>query len=170
MSHVEVWLRGPIDGVAPMLQPLVHAFLQAAEDVERLVTGLGEADVWREPGGAASAGFHCRHLAGSTDRLLAYARGEALSEAQIAEMKREKQAGDPPETAASLVERVHASMTRAVAQIRGTDTGQLATPREVGRARLPSTVIGLLFHAAEHATRHAGQLATTVKIVRGQKD
>jgi hypothetical protein len=37
----------------------------------------------------------------------------------------------------------------------------------VGRARLPSTVFGLLFHVAEHTQRHAGQAITTAKIVRG---
>jgi hypothetical protein len=35
----------------------------------------------------------------------------------------------------------------------------------VGRGRLPSTVIGLLFHAAEHTQRHAGQVVTTARIV-----
>ena len=37
--------------------------------------------------------------------------------------------------------------------------------REVGRARLPSTVLGLLFHGAEHTQRHVGQIITTAKIV-----
>jgi uncharacterized damage-inducible protein DinB len=32
---------------------------------------------------------------------------------------------------------------------------------------VPSNVRGLLFHAAEHATRHVGQIITTIKIVRG---
>jgi hypothetical protein len=38
--------------------------------------------------------------------------------------------------------------------------------RQVGRAQLPSTVLGLLFHAAEHAQRHVGQLVTTSKVIR----
>jgi hypothetical protein len=42
------------------------------------------------------------------------------------------------------------------------------TTRAVGRAQLPSTVIGLLFHGAEHSARHAGQIATLAKVVRGQ--
>jgi uncharacterized damage-inducible protein DinB len=36
----------------------------------------------------------------------------------------------------------------------------------VGRAKLPSTVLGLLFHAAEHTQRHVGQLLVTAKVVR----
>ena len=43
----------------------------------------------------------------------------------------------------------------------------LLEARAVGRARLPTTVLGLLFHAAEHSQRHAGQVVTTAKIVRG---
>jgi hypothetical protein len=35
--------------------------------------------------------------------------------------------------------------------------------RLVGRLKLPSTVVGLLFHAAEHTQRHVGQAATTRK-------
>jgi hypothetical protein len=46
----------------------------------------------------------------------------------------------------------------------------LLEPRAVGRARLPSTVLGLIFHAAEHTTRHVGQLITTLKVVRGPVD
>jgi len=54
---------------------------------------------------------------------------------------------------------------RALAQFRSIDAVSLDEPRAVGRARLPSTVIGLLFHAAEHAQRHAGQGITTARIV-----
>ena len=36
----------------------------------------------------------------------------------------------------------------------------------VGRAGLPTTVLGLLFHAAEHSTRHAGQAITTALLLR----
>ena len=43
----------------------------------------------------------------------------------------------------------------------------LLEPRAVGRQRLPSTVLGLLYHAAEHATRHTGQAVTTTTILRG---
>jgi hypothetical protein len=32
---------------------------------------------------------------------------------------------------------------------------------------LPTTVVGLLIHCAEHTQRHVGQMVTTAKIVRG---
>ena len=34
--------------------------------------------------------------------------------------------------------------------------------------RLPPTVIGLLFHAAEHTMRHVGQLLVTVAVIRNK--
>jgi hypothetical protein len=56
---------------------------------------------------------------------------------------------------------------RGFDQLRATPGLSLLDERKVGRAGLPSTVIGLLFHAAEHATRHVGQAITTAKILRG---
>ena len=44
----------------------------------------------------------------------------------------------------------------------------LTEERKVGRAGLPSTTLGLLFHVAEHATRHAGQALTTALILSGK--
>jgi uncharacterized damage-inducible protein DinB len=38
--------------------------------------------------------------------------------------------------------------------------------RTVGRKQLPSSVMGLLFHAAEHTMRHAGQLLVTVQVLQ----
>jgi uncharacterized damage-inducible protein DinB len=40
--------------------------------------------------------------------------------------------------------------------------------RKVGRAGLPSTVLGLVFHAAEHTMRHVGQLLVTVRLLQGR--
>ncbi|MFN2566652.1 MAG: DinB family protein [Gemmatimonadaceae bacterium] len=164
----EVWLRGPVPGIAPLLQPVAHALLQAREDVHRVVTPLANDALWARPEGAASVGFHVRHAAGSLDRLFTYARGEALSEAQRAALVREtapEEQGNA--SAAELVGAFEAQVERALAQLRGTAEDRLTEPREVGRARLPSTVLGLLFHAAEHTQRHVGQTITTAKVVEG---
>jgi hypothetical protein len=165
--HPEVWLRGPVPAIPSALSPVAHALLQAREDVDRLASDLTLAELWFAPGGAASAGFHLEHLAGALDRLFTYARDESLSDTQVAAMKREGQPGDPPRPVATLLAVVHAAIDRALDQLKATGVGSLQDVRLVGRARLPSTVIGLLFHAAEHAQRHAGQLATTVKVIRG---
>ena len=160
----EAWLRGPVPGVAPALMPVAHALLQAREDVERVATEATAEELWQRPGGAASAGYHLQHLAGSLDRLFTYARGEPLDDAQRAALLRE---GTPGATGRELVAEVLAQIDRALEQLRATPAERLTDAREVGRARLPSTVLGLLFHGAEHTSRHAGQLVTTLKVVRG---
>jgi hypothetical protein len=164
-ARPEVWLRGPIPGVPNALQPAAHALLQAQEDLERVAAVLSTDALWARPGGVASVGFHVRHAAGSLERLLTYARGEALSPGQIAAVAREGEPGEPPADASSLLASLGDSVLRALAQFRSTDAASLGEPRAVGRARLPSTVVGLLFHAAEHAQRHAGQAITTARIV-----
>ena len=90
MDKPEAWLRGPVDGIDPMLMPVAHALIQAREDVEGLVSRVPAAAVWERPGGAASVGFHVRHLGGALDRLLTYARGEALSDTQRAALKADR--------------------------------------------------------------------------------
>jgi hypothetical protein len=163
-SLPEVWLRGPLPDYAPTLMPVAQALLQVREDVERVAGQATAEELWRRPGGAASAGYHLRHLGASLDRLLTYARGEPLSEAQRTALAEEGASGSP---AFVLVSAVLAQIDRALEQLRRTPAESLALPREVGRARLPSTVLGLLFHAAEHSSRHAGQLITTLKVIRG---
>lgn len=163
-ARPEVWLRGPVEGVPAPLQPAAHAILQAREELHRAVAGLDDALLWARPGGAAAVGFHLRHVAGVVDRLLAYAEGRALDDAQRAALAAE---GEPGATAAELLALVDAAVDRAVAAYRAADPATLHAPRAVGRAGLPSTVLGLLFHAAEHAQRHAGQAGTTATVVRG---
>ncbi len=161
----EVWLRGPVPGIAPIFQPVAHALEQVREDVHALAPGV-PADVLWSARGAASAGFHLLHLAGALDRLLTYARGEGLDEAQRAAAKAEA-APHPELDGTALARHVAAAIDRALAQVRATDPATAQDARPVGRAGLPSTVLGLLFHAAEHAARHAGQFITTVKLTRG---
>jgi hypothetical protein len=169
MSEPEVWLRGPVEDVTPMLQPVAHGLLQCRLEVRATVPSLAAAQIWARPGGAASAGYHVRHAIGSLDRLLTYARGQQLSREQLAGLRQEAQADEREGIADALVAEFDAAVERALAQLRATDPSSLLEPREVGRARLPSTVIGLLFHAAEHTQRHVGQLVTTAKILNGSE-
>ena len=164
----EAWQRGPVPGVDPLLMPVAHALLQVQEDLLALAARVPEEHTWTRPGGAAAIAFHVRHIGGSTDRLLTYARGDALSDAQRAAAKAES-VDDPPRPAIrQLVDETVSALDRALDQVRATPRESLLEPREVGRLRLPSTTIGLLFHAAEHATRHAGQALTTARILSGR--
>lgn len=165
MSQPEFWMRGVrVEGIGDALQPVAHALLQAVEDLESAASGLSVDELWARPGGAASAGFHIRHLAGSLDRLTTYARGEQLSDAQLAFLRAEQ---EPGASADELMAHVRATIHRALDQLRVTPDASLDEPRRVGRKGLPSSVRGLLYHAGEHTSRHTGQVVTTAKIVRG---
>lgn len=162
----ELWLSGPIVGVDPLLMPAAHALLQSMEDVQAATADLSVEELWQKPGTAAPVGFHLKHLAGSTDRLLTYARGERLNDAQKAALADEKGAGTPLTDAASLLATLRATIDAVLDQLRGIDPASLTNEMPVGRSA-SSTVLGLIFHAAEHSQRHAGQIVTTVKIIRG---
>ena len=131
---------------------------------------LSADHLWVRPAGAPSVGFHVRHAAGSLDRLFTYARGEALSAVQHGFLANEAEPGASPPSAMAamaLAEEFERQVDRALAQLRGTAEATLLEPRGVGRLQLPSTVLGLLVHAAEHTQRHVGQIVTTARIVRG---
>ncbi len=161
----EAWLRGPVEGVTPELQPVAHALVQAREDLERIEPLLADEKLWESPGQAASAGFHLRHLAGSTDRLLTYARGEQLSQEQKRYLATEKEP-QPDLSVEFLLAEVRDVLDRALAHLGSVQGTTLDDERLVGRGKLPSNVRGLLYHAGEHATRHMGQLITTLKVNR----
>lgn len=167
MSRPEVWLRGePVAGVPALLQPVAHSLLQCVEEARAVVAPLDADALRRRPGGAASCAYHLRHASGSLDRLTTYARGAMLDDAQLAALAAEGREDEAAEGAA-LLSALERQVEAALAQLRATETATLTEPRDVGRARLPSTVVGLLFHAAEHTQRHVGQLVTTAKVVQG---
>jgi hypothetical protein len=165
-TRPEVWLRGPVDGVPPMLQPVAHALLQAREEVDSIMQAFPDGRLWARPAGVAAVGFHLQHLTGVLSRLFTYARGEALSEAQMAALKAEEMPPHDGATSRELVEAFHRQVDRTIEELRATRETTLSEPRTVGRGKLPSTVLGLMVHAAEHAQRHVGQLLVTARIVR----
>lgn len=165
-SLPEVWMRGPVAGVPDLLQPVAHAILQAREEVSKLMAGFPDELLWMKPAGVASPGYHLQHLTGVLDRLFTYARGEALTEEQLLGLSQE---GLSQGNVAELVGRFDRQIDSAIVQLKGTTQDSLTQFRGVGRKQLPSTVIGLLFHAAEHTQRHVGQLLVTVAILRAEE-
>lgn len=165
MANTEWWQRGPIEGVPAVLQPVAHILLQVRESVAEMVPGLSEGEWNRRPAGVASAAFHVRHITGVIDRLFSYARGQALSAEQLAAIKLE---GGPLAIAdvARVLESLSNQVDTAIAELKTVDVTTLGDFRGVGRAQLPSTVIGCLVHGAEHAMRHVGQLSVTIRVVR----
>jgi uncharacterized damage-inducible protein DinB len=144
----EPWLRGPIPGIDPLTAPVLYAFIQAREDLARYTENLTTAQLW-----SSKVGFHIRHIARSTDRLIMYLKGEQLTPEQLGE-------GEPGASREELLAELDSAFNRAEAVIRAIDPATLAEPREVGRKKLPTTVIGLLTHIAEHTQRHVGQAIT----------
>ena len=162
MDLPEPWMRGPIEGVHPLLAPLLFSFQMAREDLAKFTQGLPRERLWSAPYGFASVGFHILHIAGSTNRLMTYLQGRELSPAQLKEMEDEKSPRElSREELLATLERAFAS---AEAILRSIDTATLAEPRTVGRKRLPTTVIGLLTHTAEHTQRHVGQAISAAKL------
>jgi uncharacterized damage-inducible protein DinB len=161
----EHWLRGPLTGVAPLLQPVAHALLQAREEVNALLVGFPDALLWERPGRVASPGFHLQHLAGVLDRLFTYAMDRALDPHQLKDLAGEGEPQLGQATVAELLNRFNIQIDKALVQVAETREAELLLPRSVGRARIPSTLLGLLFHAAEHTQRHVGQLLVTVRVL-----
>jgi uncharacterized damage-inducible protein DinB len=168
-SLPEAWLRGPVAGVTEELHPVAHTLVGVSEEMHRLLSGLEHDALWAPVAGGWSIGQHVRHLAASTLRLVAYAEGRALTAGERAAALAE---GEPPATlysAGQLLAELDTAFqtTHGALQAHSAHPEALGDFRGVGRARLPSTVRGLLFHAAEHAQRHAGQVAILVRVMRG---
>ena len=161
----EPWMRGAVDGVPPLLQPVAHSLIFVREELQRVLPSLTVDQLWARPSGAASIGFHVRHLIGSLDRLFTYSRGEALSDEQLRALKSEAEAGEPPADPPGCSARPRPRSSRPWRKSARRQQEALLQPRGVGRQQLPSTVIGLLFHAAEHAQRHVGQVVTTARVL-----
>lgn len=163
-TQPEIWLRGSLPGIPALLQPTAHAVLQARDDLETALQKFPDNRLWDRFAGVASVGFHLQHIAGVQDRMLTYARGEALSDAQFIDLKQEGQPTAGQTSVAELLTHLSTQTDHTVAFLSQTNPATLTDFRTVGHAELPSTVIGLLFHAAEHSMRHVGQCLVTARV------
>ena len=165
MGKPEVWLRGPLANIPPLLQPVAHALLQAREEINALMAGFPDELLWAKPAGLASAGFHLQHLSGVLNRLFTYARAQQLNQQQLEALAAEGKPGDTLYYTAELVELFNRQVDGAIDELSHIDEATLKDYRDVGRGKLPSTVMGLYVHSAEHTMRHAGQLLVTVRVL-----
>lgn len=162
----EPWLRGTLQDVPAVIRAVLHALELAREDAERWCGDLTGVEVNARPAGLPSVAFLLRHIAGSVDRLLTYAEGDDLSEAQLAELRREADGAVPH----VLLREFGGSIELASQRARGFIGADIESQRFVGRKRLPTTIGGLLVHVAEHTQRHVGQMITTAKVVKAARD
>lgn len=161
----EYWLRGKIEGFPDLLQPVAHSLMQSKLEVKKYMLNFPEELLWKKPAGRASVGFHLQHLCGVLDRLLTYSEAKNLSETQLNYLKNE---GVPNSAFLSnfLIEEFNKKVDEVMGKLKNIPEASLTEFRGVGRKQLPSTVIGLLFHAAEHTQRHIGQLLVSVSVLK----
>ncbi len=164
-TQPEVWLRGAQNEFPVLLQPIVFALQQAQEDVAKYTFNFPDKLLYERPGNAASVAFHLQHLSGVLDRMFTYAENMPLKEAQLKWLQSEGKAPEKYTSAEELVRIFNQQIETSLQKLKSIDINMLTEPRGVGRQQLPSTVFGLLIHAAEHTQRHVGQLLVTVKVL-----
>jgi len=162
VSAPEPWMRRTHQDLDSLRRGVVHALELALEDAERWAANLNDDAIESRPASLPSVAFHLRHMVRSLDRLLTYAEDRQLSPHQLAALATEH---DPAPEALTLRE-FRDGLTEAIARIKRVNDKTFEDPRGIGRARLPTTVGGLLLHCAEHTQRHAGQMVTTAKLVQ----
>ena len=160
----EVWLRGPLEEIPALLQPVAHALLQAEEELYNYLSFFPDKLLHEQPAGVASVAFHLKHIVGVLDRMVTYSINSALSDEQFTYLKKEK-IFESSDSVESLLKAVSKQVKITIQFLQQVPTSTLSDFRPVGRKQLPSTVIGLLFHAAEHTQRHVGQVYVTSRIL-----
>jgi uncharacterized damage-inducible protein DinB len=164
-QQLEVWMRGPIPGIPSLLQPVAHALLQAQEEIHTQLKDFPASRLWDTPFDCASVAFHLQHIKGVLDRLFTYAESKSLSEEQLSDLAAEGKM-QAHITLHSLLAALDAQIMISLTKLKATEEYALAVPRGIGRKQIPTTLGGLLFHAAEHTMRHTGQLLVTIKILK----
>jgi uncharacterized damage-inducible protein DinB len=165
-NYVEVWQRGAIPNVSPLLQPVAHALLQVGEEAHRIMQEFPDELLWTRPGNVAPPAFHLQHIRGVIDRLFTYARKEQLTKEQMDALLIEGKEEKNSLSAKELIEELDKQIDDAIKELINVKEDTLTEARGVGRKQIPTTLIGLYFHAAEHSMRHIGQLLVTVRILK----
>ncbi len=159
----EPWLRGTLTEFDAVRRQVLHSLEMAEEDAEKWCAPLTNEQMRVRPFGMGSVCFHLRHIVRSLDRLLTYAEGRQLSDAQLSLLSEEDGCDAP---ASEVMAEYRAGLLDAAARVRALDPHDYEEWRGVGRKSLPATVGGLLVHCAEHTQRHLGQAISTAQIAR----
>jgi hypothetical protein len=162
----ELWPRTPLDGITPLLQPVAHVLSHAKRELPRVLADLSADELWSEPAGVPSLGFQLAHLAGNIDRLFTHARGEPLTLLQRAQLAQEGAASSLRPPLADLLGRLDVILDNSLTQLQELHPERLLETRDIGTGDAYPTVFDLLSSAAEHTSRHLGQIATTAQVLR----
>src|ERR1700680_4232384 len=141
----EPWLRGTHSEIPVVPRSVLHALELAQEDLTFWCAELSEPELMATPWGLPPIAFHLRHIARSLDRLLTYAQGRALTEEQLADLRSEL---EPGATHDILFAELRKALGKSGERVRALATVDLQEPRTVGKKDLPTTVGGIVGHAA----------------------
>jgi len=158
----EPWLRGSLQELPAVPRAVLHALESAKEDLWKWCFPLSSEQLHQQAGELASVAFHLRHVARSLDRLLTYAEGHALGDAQLAILKSEAEPGASHD---EVFSELSGAFRRSEKRVRQLANANFESPRSVGKKQLPTTLGGLLVHVADHTMRHVGQAIITAKVV-----
>ncbi len=166
-SLPEPWLRGTLSDLPVVQRALLHSLEMAQEDTARWCGGLDDREVHARPFQLPSVAFQLRHIARSLDRFCCYAEGTPLSQEQLTTLASEMEGTGTRE---SIFSELQESLDKTHRRLPAIIRQPLDLPVAIGRKRLPTTLAGLLIHAAEHTQRHVGQAITTAKVILAQRD
>ncbi len=166
-TQPEPWMRGIVPGLHPVIGHLLRAAQQIREDANATLSHLSTNELWSTFRQVTSAGFHARHLAGSTDRLCSYLESRQLTAEQLAALTTEGISGN--ESAAALLAEIDTAFNRYEAQIRALTPEQFGEVREIGRKRYKTTAISVAIHIVEHGQRHIGGMIAAARLARSAR-
>jgi uncharacterized damage-inducible protein DinB len=162
----EPWLRGTLSDVPVVQRALLHSLEMAEEDMAKWCRTLDDREMHARPFNLPSVAFQLRHIARSLDRFCSYAEGTPLSPEQFAALASEM---DDNGTRASIFSELEDSLEKTRRRLEAIVRQPPDLPVSIGRKGLPTTLTGLLIHAAEHTQRHVGQAITTAKLIVAQR-
>ena len=162
----EPWLQGTFTGLPVLQRAVLHSLQMAQEDTAKWCGNLDDREIHARPFGLPSVAFQLKHIARSLDRFCCYGEGIPLNEQQLAVLAAEMENSG---TRDSIFTELEASLENTRKRLDGIIRQPLETPIAIGRKRLPTTLAGLLVHAAEHTQRHVGQAITTAKLILAQR-
>jgi uncharacterized damage-inducible protein DinB len=139
----------------------------AEEDTAKWCGAFDDQELHARPFQLPSIAFQLRHIARSLDRFCCYAEGVSLTQQQLQALSAEM---DSSETREIIFKELRESLESTRQRLDAIIRQPLDLPIKVGRKGLPTTIGGLLIHAAEHTQRHVGQAITTAKVILAQRD
>ena len=164
-TDVEPWLRGTLTEYAVVHRALLHSLQMAEEDTFKWCFNLDDQQLQVTPYDLPSVAFQLRHIARSLDRFCTYAEGGSLTAEQLHLLSSEL---TEPVGHGALFNELKASLTKTRHRLQAIALQPLDLELSIGRKQLPTTLAGLLIHAAEHTQRHVGQAITTAKVILAQ--